>query len=39
MIKFTFTAYNSLVENWILWLPVGNVWYVENSPGSLVQGN
>lgn len=29
-IKFTITAYNSLVENWILWLPEGDFWSVEN---------
>jgi vitamin B12 transporter len=30
-IKFSLTAYNSKVENWILWLPSGNIWYVHNA--------
>lgn len=30
-IKFSITAYNSLVENWIIWFPVGNIWYVHNA--------
>jgi iron complex outermembrane receptor protein len=43
-IKFTFTAYNSRVQNWILWLPVGNTWYVQNaqevwSRGTEIAGN
>jgi iron complex outermembrane receptor protein len=43
-IKFTFTAYNSRVQNWILWLPVGNTWYVQNaqevwSRGIEISGN
>jgi len=43
-IKFNVTAFNSLVENWILWLPGGNFWSVENaqevwSRGFEISGN
>jgi vitamin B12 transporter len=37
-IKFSLTAYNSLVENWIIWLPVGNIWYVENAQEVWARG-
>jgi iron complex outermembrane receptor protein len=30
-IKLTLTAFNSRVENWILWLPGGSYWSVENA--------
>jgi len=29
--KFSVTAFNSHVENWILWLPGGSFWSVENA--------
>ena len=43
-IKFNVTAFNSLIENWILWLPGGSFWSVENaqevwSRGFEISGN
>lgn len=42
--KFSVTAFNSHVENWILWLPGGSFWSVENaqevwSRGFEISGN
>lgn len=42
--KFSVTAFNSHVENWILWLPAGSFWSVENaqevwSRGFEISGN
>jgi vitamin B12 transporter len=42
--KFTFTVYNSRVDNWILWLPGSSFWSVENaqevwSRGIEISGN
>ncbi len=43
-IKFSVTAFNSSVDNWILWLPGGSYWSVENaqevwSRGFEISGN
>jgi vitamin B12 transporter len=42
--KFTVTAFNSMVDNWILWLPGSSFWSVENaqevwSRGVEITGN
>lgn len=37
-VKFSLTVYNSRVENWIIWLPAGNIWYVHNAQEVRARG-